>query len=103
LVRLIVLYNTPEDAAAFDAHYRDVHAPIVQRYPGLRDLRITHLSGVAGRESTYYLMSEMVFDSLDDLDVAVSSEWGAASARDLRNFAGAGVTVFVAADDAPDA
>ena len=27
--RLIVLYSTPEDPDAFDAHYRDVHTPIV--------------------------------------------------------------------------
>ena len=26
--RLIVLYNTPEDTDAFDAHYRDAHTPI---------------------------------------------------------------------------
>ena len=33
--RLIVLYNTPEDTDAFDAHYRDAHTPIVSRYPNL--------------------------------------------------------------------
>ena len=40
-VRLIALYNRPEDPAAFDAHYRDVHAPIVSRYPNLPDMRLT--------------------------------------------------------------
>ena len=39
--RLIVLYSPPDDPAAFDAHYRDVHTPMVRRYPGLRDLRVT--------------------------------------------------------------
>ena len=37
-------------------------------------------------------MAEMVFDSEADLDAALTSEAGAESARDLRNFAGAGVT-----------
>ncbi|MCV0402781.1 MAG: EthD family reductase [Chloroflexi bacterium] len=98
--RLIVLYNAPEDPEAFDAHYRDVHTPIVSRYPHLRDMRLSKLSGVAGRDAAYYLMAEMIFDSAADLDEALMSPAGAESAKDLRNFAGAGVTMFVAPDEA---
>ncbi|MDQ3688544.1 MAG: EthD family reductase [Chloroflexota bacterium] len=98
--RLVVLYKTPEDTDAFDAHYRDVHMPIVSRYPNLRDVRLSQLAGVGGRESAYYLMAEMAFDSAAHLDDAVMSEAGAASAKDLRNFAGAGVTMFIAPDEA---
>jgi uncharacterized protein (TIGR02118 family) len=98
--RLVVLYNRPEDTDAFDAHYRDVHTPIVSRYPNLRNTRISKLGGVGGREPSYYLMAEMAFDSATDLDEALASEFGAASARDLRNFAGAGVTMFIAPDEA---
>ncbi len=98
--RLIALYNVPEDAEAFDAHYRDVHSPIVARYPNLRDVRLTKPLGVAGREAPYHLMAEMLFDSTADLGAALVSEAGAASAKDLRNFAGAGVTLFIAPDEA---
>ena len=98
--RLIALYNQPEDTDAFDAHYRDVHTPIVQGYPNLRELRTSRPQGVGGRPSPYYLMAEMVFDSQADLDAALGSEAGMASARDLRNFAGAGAVLFVAPDGA---
>jgi uncharacterized protein (TIGR02118 family) len=98
--RLVALYNMPEDTEAFDAHYRDVHTPIVTRYPKLRDLRLTKVGGVGGRPSPYYLMAEMVFGTAADLDEALASEAGAESARDLRNFAGAGVTMFIASDEA---
>ena len=98
--RLIVLYNAPEDTDSFEAHYRDVHSPIVSRYPNLRDVRLSKLAGVGGRDSAYYFMAEMVFDSAADLDDAIMSEVGAASAKDLRNFAGAGVTMFIAPDEA---
>jgi uncharacterized protein (TIGR02118 family) len=98
--RLIALYNTPDDPDAFDAHYRDVHTPIVARYPNLRDMRLSKPAGVAGRPAPYHLMAEMVFDSEADLDEAIASEAGADSARDLRNFAGAGVTMFIAPDEA---
>ena len=100
--RLIVLYSVPDDPEAFDAHYRDVHTPIVARYPNLRDVRLTKPAGVAGRPAPFHLMSEMSFDTAADLDEALMSEAGADSARDLRNFAGAGVSMFIALDEADD-
>jgi uncharacterized protein (TIGR02118 family) len=114
-VRLIALYSQPDDPDAFDEHYRDVHAPIVRRYPKIRGLRLTKTGGVGGRLPSYYLVSEMTFDSRADLDEALASDAGQQSARDLRNFATAGVTLLVADDaaatdatgdastDAPDA
>ncbi|MGH2445690.1 MAG: EthD family reductase [Candidatus Limnocylindria bacterium] len=98
--RLIALYNVPEVPEAFDVHYRDVHSPILSRYPNLRDVRLSKPAGVGGRETPYHLMAEMFFDSFSDLDEAIDSEAGAESAVDLRNFAGAGVTLFIAPDEA---
>ena len=98
--RLIVLYRPPEDPAAFDTHYRDVHTPIVRRYPNVRGIRLTRTDGVAGRPPDFYLMAEMAFDSRADLDAALGSEAGIESGRDLRNFAGAGVTLLIADDEA---
>ena len=80
---------------------RDAHSPIVSRYPNLRTTRLSKLRWVGGREP--YLptwMGEMAFDSAARLDEALASEPGAASAKDLRNFAGAGVTMFIAPDEA---
>ena len=102
MVRLIALYNSADDQAAFDAHYREIHAPIVRRYPNLRGLRLTHPEGL-GRPSPYALMAEMHFDSRADLDAAMASEAGRESGRDLRNFAGAGVTLLMVDDEAADA
>jgi uncharacterized protein (TIGR02118 family) len=97
--RLIVLYAHPEDAAAFDAHYRDVHTPIVWNYPGLRDLRLTRPDGVAGRPPDYYLVAEMIFDTRADLDAALASDAGRESGRDLRSFATAGATLLIVDDE----
>ena len=98
MVRLIVLYNTPDDPDAFDAHYREIHTPIVLRYPGLRELRLSRTSGAGGTPSPFHLMAEMLFEDRAALDAAVASDAGRESARDLRNFARAGVQVFVAED-----
>jgi len=100
MVRLIALYATPDDPAAFDEHYRSMHAPIVARYPGIREVRVTRLAGLGGRAPSHYLMAEMAFDSLAELDAALASDPGRESGRDLRNFAQAGVTLFVADDRA---
>jgi uncharacterized protein (TIGR02118 family) len=98
MVRLIALFEQPDDPDAFDAHYRNVHAPIVRRYPSLRDLRLTRPTAV-GRSAAPYLMAEMVFDTRAGLDAALASEPGVESGRDLRNFAAAGVRLFIAGDD----
>jgi uncharacterized protein (TIGR02118 family) len=100
VVRLIALYSTPDDPAAFDEHYRSVHAPIVARYPGIREVRATRLAGLGDQPPAHYLMAEMAFDSRADLDAALASDAGRESGRDLRNFAQAGVTLFVADDEA---
>jgi uncharacterized protein (TIGR02118 family) len=99
--RLIALYSQPDDPDAFDAHYREVHDPIVRRYPSIREVRLTKADGVAGRPAPWYLMAEMVFDSRADLDAALASEPARESARDLRTFAQAGVTLFIADEEAP--
>ena len=97
--RLVALYQQPDDPAAFDAHYRDAHTPIILRYPGLRELRTTRVEPIGPRSMPYYLTAEMVFDTRADLDAAIASEAGIESARDLRNFATAGVTLFAVDDD----
>ena len=98
--RLIALFSAPEDPTAFDAHYHDVHLPIVRRYPGLRSTRVVRVDGVGGRAPAFHIMAEMAFDTRAELDAALASEAGTESARDLRNFAQAGVTLFIADDEA---
>jgi uncharacterized protein (TIGR02118 family) len=100
--RLIALYSAPADPEAFDAHYRDVHVPILNRYPNLREVKLSSPEGVAGQPAPFYLMAEMVFDTDEDLAAALASDAGRESAKDLRNFAQAGVTLFIAPDEADD-
>jgi len=95
VVRLIALYNQPDDPQAFDAHYCDIHDPMVRRYPNLRGMTLSRADGIGGRPPAFYAIAEMGFDSRADLDEALASDAGRESGRDLRNFAQAGVTLFV--------
>jgi uncharacterized protein (TIGR02118 family) len=97
MVKLIVLYGTPEDPSAFDAHYAATHAPLAEKVPNLK--RFEHgkaLGSADGSEAPYYYVAELSFDDLEALQAGMSSPEGEAAAGDLANFASGGVTMFTA-------
>lgn len=76
----IALYETPADPAAFDRHYRDVHIPLARRLPGLRRYTIGRdLVAVRG-DSPCYLVAELEWDTMDELQAAFASPEGSATA-----------------------
>lgn len=94
--KLFVMYNHPTDAAAFDTYYAETHTPLAKKIPGLRSLVVSTGPIVApdGTPSAYHQIAELTFDSMADLQAGLSSAEGGAAAGDLRNFAGAGVTLL---------
>ncbi|OZI13674.1 ethyl tert-butyl ether degradation protein EthD [Bacillaceae bacterium SAS-127] len=100
MTKLIALYKHPEDKAAFDDHYFNVHAPITAKIPGLREMKVTKFTATPMGETTpYYLMCEMVYDSPEDLKKGLRSEEGKASGKDLMSFAGNLVTLVIGEDE----
>jgi uncharacterized protein (TIGR02118 family) len=96
-VKLVVLYPTPEDPAAFDAHYRDTHIPIVQRFPGVQRVEVAKVTApLSSRAGEWYQISEMHFADAEAMNAAFASDAGKESAEDLRSFAPKGVQMFVA-------
>ncbi|MFI5252843.1 MAG: EthD family reductase [Bacteroidota bacterium] len=94
MIKLIALYRKPDDIAAFDKHYNDVHIPLAKKMPGLRKLEITRITGAPLGEAKYYIMAEMYFDSIDAMNASNASPEGKATVRDLMSFAGNLVTLF---------
>jgi uncharacterized protein (TIGR02118 family) len=96
MAKLLVLYNKPEDPAAFDAYYHGTHVPHVRKVPGLRSLTVSKGAVNAPRgESPYHFVAELNFDSIEALQAGLASPESAATARDLRNFASAGVIMLI--------
>ena len=96
MAKLIALYKTPADPAAFDRYYYDVHVPIAKKVPGLRNYEVTRgpivtLEGLA----PYHLIAVLTFDSVNAIQAALASEEGKATAADLGRFAGAGVDIYI--------
>jgi uncharacterized protein (TIGR02118 family) len=94
MVKLVALYRKPNDPSEFDKHYFDVHIPLVQKYPGLRKLEVTRVTGAPIGESKFHLMAEMYFEDKDGMDSALASPEGKAVTRDIMSFAADVITVY---------
>ena len=97
MVKLVVGYGTPEDPAAFEAHYASTHVPLVQKIPNLRRFEAGKILGTAdGTPPPFYFLAELWFDSLEDLQAGMESPEGVLAADDVGSFASGGVTLMFA-------
>ena len=97
-VKLVAIYDTPEDRSAFDKHYDEVHTPIAKSVPGLSDIRITRTPTRLMGEADVYLIAELIFPDQATFDAAMASDENKAAGRDLANFSKGKVSLFVASD-----
>ena len=95
MAQLLVLYNTPTDAAAFDSHYHKIHIPIAKKIPGLRSYTINKRPVQALSGTAPYLVATLTFDSMADVQAALASPEGQAAAGDVPNFASGGATLLI--------
>ncbi len=96
MARLIAIYKPPKDPPAFNAYYFGTHVPLAKRIPGL--LRYEVNEGAVAAPMTkggVHLVAIMHFASKADLDSALASSEGKATARDLANFADGGVELLM--------
>jgi uncharacterized protein (TIGR02118 family) len=93
--QLTVLYNHPDDAAAFDKHYDEVHIPLASKMPGLRRYTVSHPApGPDGSKPDYHLVAVLEFDDEAAFGAAVTSAEGQAATGDVPNFATGGATML---------
>ncbi len=98
MYKLIAIYKRPQDVASFDAHYRDVHTPLVKNIPGLKELIVNRVTGGPMGRSNLHLIAELCFETKEDFDKAVKSEENKKAGKDLMSFAGDIVSVHFADD-----
>jgi uncharacterized protein (TIGR02118 family) len=96
MATIIAAYKRPSDPAAFDRYYFEKHVPLAKTIPGLRKYEVSQGSvmGMAGPHDVY-LVAMLTFDSMDAIQVALTSPEGQATAADLGNFATAGVDLMM--------
>ncbi len=102
--KLIVLYPTPVDPAAFERRYRLEHVPLVQgKIPGLRKFVAARVVGTPTGPAPYQRVAELYFDSVDSLQAAMASNEGqAAVGHAIEISTGGAPVVLIAEDDASE-
>ena len=96
MARLLVMYKTPQDAAAFDKHYSEKHVPIAKKIPGLRKYEASRgavTSPMGG--SNYHLVAILEFDDVAAIQNAFTSAEGQAAVADVQTFATGGVDILM--------
>jgi uncharacterized protein (TIGR02118 family) len=96
-VKLIAIYDRPDDPEAFFKHYETVHAPLVKKTPGLQGFVLNRVTeDVFGGKPPYVLIAEMTYPNRATFDAAMKSPENQAVGQDLASFAKGKVSVFVA-------
>lgn len=95
MFQLIALYNHPEDVAAFDRYYDEVHAPLARTIPGVDRYTVSRPGPDAeGNKPSHHLVAVLDFADEAAFGAGMGGPEGQAALADLPNFAGAGVTVL---------
>jgi uncharacterized protein (TIGR02118 family) len=96
MAKLVVMYRTPPDAAAFDAHYFERHVPLAKSIPGLRSYEVNASPVVTPTgPSRFHLVAILTFDSMEGVSAAFASKEGRATVADLEAFATAGADILM--------
>lgn len=93
MAKLLVLYKTPVDPAAFDAYYAETHIPIAKKIPGLTKYTVSRgpVMTPAG-PAPVHLVAELDFV---DVAAAFASPEGQAAGADVANFATGGADMLI--------
>ena len=96
MAKIIAMYKTPADSAAFDSYYFGPHMQLAKAVPGLKGYEVTRgpIMSLAG-PAPWYLVAVLTFDSMAAIQAALTSPQGQAVAADLGNFASAGVEILM--------
>jgi uncharacterized protein (TIGR02118 family) len=96
MARLVVMYKTPKDKAAFDKHYVETHVPIAKRIPGMRKYEVSQGPIVTpGGPADFHLIAILHFDDLAAIQKAFASAEGQAAAADVQSFATGGADMLL--------
>jgi uncharacterized protein (TIGR02118 family) len=84
MVKVTVLYDQPEDAAAFEKYYLETHVPAGAQLPNLIRFEVNK---AAGENPPYYRTGDLWFDDMASMQACLASPAGQAAVADLDNFA----------------
>jgi uncharacterized protein (TIGR02118 family) len=88
MARLMAIYRTPKDTAAFDKYYFETHIPIAKKIPGLKKFEVNQGAvGSPAGDPGIHRIAILHFDDLAAIQAAFGSPEGQETVSDIGNFA----------------
>jgi uncharacterized protein (TIGR02118 family) len=97
MAKLIALYKSPQDPAAFEDAYFNTHLPLIAKVPGLQNTRVTRITRTLSGEG-FYMLAEMSFLDKEALKNGMRSPEMTAAGENLNSFA-AGLATLMFGED----
>lgn len=100
--KLVVLYPTPRDPAAFERAYREEHAPMVtpKTFKGITKFVASKITGTAdGGAAPFARVAELHFPSLQALQAAAGSESAKQAVAHAISISSGGTPIFLVAEE----
>lgn len=85
-MKLVAIYDQPEDPDAFDEAYFGTHLPLLQKVPGLKRTEVTRFTRTVMGEGKY-MMAVMHFEDADALKDGMRSSEMQVAGENLNSFA----------------
>jgi uncharacterized protein (TIGR02118 family) len=90
MARMVAIYKTPKDKAAFERHYFGTHVPLAKQLPGLRKYEVSSGPIMAPAGGDCHFAAILHFDDMAAVRTAFASPVGQQCAADRRNLAADG-------------
>ena len=100
--KIMVLYPTPRDPAAFERAYRDEHTPMVtpSAFPGMTRFVASRITGTAdGGRAPFARVAELHFPSLEKLQAAAATEGAKRAVAHAISISSGGPPQFLIAEE----
>jgi uncharacterized protein (TIGR02118 family) len=100
--KIMVLYPTPRDQAAFEQVYRDEHSPMVtpSAFPGLTRFVASRITGTAdGSPAPFARVAELHFPSLAALQAAAGTDGAKRAVAHAISISSGGPPQFLIAEE----
>jgi uncharacterized protein (TIGR02118 family) len=95
-IKITALYGAPKDPEQFEKYYSETHMPLVY---GVKEMKRAELAvgipGPDGKAAPYYRITELYFDSAEQLKQAAETEQWKKVIEDVPKFASGGVTILL--------
>lgn len=85
MVKFVIAFRQPQDAAAFEDRYQNFLA-LAERMPSLQRRQVVHLLGSPQGYAPYERLLELYFSNLDVLQAALLSPIGQEAGAELAKF-----------------